>query len=497
MNTILSSNIRIASKLLQDFSITSTDLSNACLKRANDTKKFNAFITITKSEADHQAQESSQRYQNGKQLSELDGITIAMKDNFCTANIRTTCASKMLENFIPAYNATVYEKLRQSGAVLIGKCNLDQFAMGSGTVDSLYGPTKNMWQFLNDDFYITGGSSGGCAVAVATGACFAAVGSDSGGSTRNPASYCGLVGLKPTYGLVSRLGLIPLVNSMDVPGILTRCVDDCVSVLNAVAGPDPKDSTCFARPYKKISLPSGDKLSIKGLKVGIPVEYYCNDMGDEVLHTWNEVAQLLEDNGAIVKEISLPNTEYSIVCYSILNQCEVASNMARYDGIEFGYRAHENASTEKLYASSRSVGFNEVVRNRILAGNYFLLNRNYDKYFNQALKVRRLIVNDFDKAWEEVQVLLTPTTLTTAPKYKDFIRKTNRDQTAIQDFCTQPANMSGVPAVTIPIKLSTDGMPLSLQIIGRNLSEPMILALAKFIESNVNFPQYLKITDNK
>lgn len=173
MNTILSSNIRIASKLLQDFSITSTDLSNACLKRANDTKKFNAFITITKSEADHQAQESSQRYQNGKQLSELDGITIAMKDNFCTANIRTTCASKMLENFIPAYNATVYEKLRQSGAVLIGKCNLDQFAMGSGTVDSLYGPTKNMWQFLNDDFYITGGSSGGCAVAVATGACFA------------------------------------------------------------------------------------------------------------------------------------------------------------------------------------------------------------------------------------------------------------------------------------------------------------------------------------
>ncbi|KAK5646434.1 hypothetical protein RI129_004898 [Pyrocoelia pectoralis] len=292
-------------------------------------------------------------------------------------------------------------------------------------------------------FILREGSSGGCAIAVSTGACFAAIGSDTGGSTRNPASYCGLVGLKPTYGLASRLGLIPLVNSMDVPGILTRYVDDCVAVLNVIAGHDPRDSTTLAKPYKKIILPPANKLSIKGLKVGIPVEYYSTHLSEEVWCAWQEVAELLEDHGAEIKEISMPNTEYSIVCYSILNQCEVASNLARYDGIEFGFRANVNLSTEKLYATSRSLGFNDIVRNRILTGNYFLLNKNYETYFNQALKVRRLILNDFDKAWEEVQVLLTPTTLTTAPKYNDFKNKTNRDQCAFQDYCTQPANMAG------------------------------------------------------
>lgn len=235
--------------------------------------KYNAFITLTESEAKWQANESNNRHRDKKSLSEIDGIPIAIKDNFCTANIRTTCASKMLENFTPKYNATVYEKLKNAGAVLIGKTNLDQFAMGSGTVDSIYGPTRNIWGSSDDssDFFITGGSSGGSATAVATATCYAfviyilyifqsyrlelyysAIGSDTGGSTRNPASYCGLVGLKPTYGLLSRLGLIPLVNSMDVPGILTRTVDDCVSVLNAIAGYDPKDSTSLIRPYRKI-----------------------------------------------------------------------------------------------------------------------------------------------------------------------------------------------------------------------------------------------------
>lgn len=443
MDKILSSSLRIASRLLQDNSITATDLTEACLRRAKEIEKYNAFITLTKNEAEHLSKESTQRYKNRKYLSDLDGITIAVKDNFCTANIKTTCASKMLEHFIPTYNATVYDKLIQAGAVIVGKCNLDQFAMGSGTVDSIYGPTKNVWGFKDDDFYIAGGSSGGCAIAVSTGACFAAIGSDTGGSTRNPASYCGVVGLKPTYGLASRLGLIPLVNSMDVPGILTRYVDDCVAVLNVIAGHDPKDSTTLTKPYRKITLPPANKLSIKGLKVGIPVEYYSPHLSEEVWCAWEEVVELLEDHGAEIKEISMPNTEYSIVCYSILNQCEVASNLARYDGIEFGFRADVNLSTEKLYATSRSLGFNDIVRNRILTGNYFLLNKNYETYFNQALKVRRLILNDFDKAWEEVQVLLTPTTLTTAPKYNDFKNKTNRDQCAFQDYCTQPANMAG------------------------------------------------------
>uniref|UniRef100_A0A1Y1KY80 Glutamyl-tRNA(Gln) amidotransferase subunit A, mitochondrial n=1 Tax=Photinus pyralis TaxID=7054 RepID=A0A1Y1KY80_PHOPY len=443
MERILSSSLRIANRLLQDNSITATELTEACLKRAKQTTKYNAFITLTRNEAKNLSEASTQRYREQKPLSEMDGITIAMKDNFCTKNIKTTCASKMLENFTPTYSATVYDRLIGAGAVMIGKCNLDQFAMGSGTIDSIYGPTKNVWGFEDEDFYIAGGSSGGCAIAVSTGACFAAIGSDTGGSTRNPASYCGLVGLKPTYGLVSRLGLIPLVNSMDVPGILTRYVDDCVTVLNVIAGHDPKDSTTLTKPYRKISLPSANKLGVKGLRVGLPVEYYSSNLDEEVLEVWEEMAQLLEDHGADVREISMPNTEHSIVCYSILNQCEVASNMARYDGIEFGFRADINTSTEQLYATSRSLGFNDIVRNRILTGNYFLLNRNYEAYFNQALKVRRLILNDFDKAWEDVQVLLTPTTLTTAPKYTEFQNKTNRDQCAFQDYCTQPANMAG------------------------------------------------------
>ncbi|KAK9746816.1 Amidase [Popillia japonica] len=496
MDRILSLNMHLVNKLLQDNVISSTELIRACLERAKNIKKYNPFITIIDNVAIKQAEASTDRYNKRKALSELDGLPIAIKDNFCTENIKTTCASKMLENFIPKYNATPYANLKSAGAILVGKTNLDQFAMGSGTVDSIYGPTKNIWGYSDNynDFFITGGSSGGSAIAVATGTCYAAIGSDTGGSTRNPASYCGLVGLKPTYGLVSRLGLIPLVNSMDVPGILTRTVDDCVSVLNIVSGYDSKDSTSLMRQHRKIRLPPANKMSIKGLKIGIPIEYHCEYLSADVLDVWDEVANLLEESGAIVKEVSLPNTEYSIVCYSILNQCEVASNMARYDGIEFGFRADENSSTEKLYATTRSLGFNEVVRNRILTGNYFLLTRNYEKYFNQALKVRRLISNDFDNIWDKVQLLLTPTTLSTAPLYSDFIKKTNRDQCAVQDYCTQPANMAGIPAVSIPIKLSKTGMPISLQLLGRNLSEPMLLAVAKFIEYLVEFkhnPKYI------
>ncbi|CAH0557025.1 unnamed protein product [Brassicogethes aeneus] len=492
MEKVLHSNIRTAARLLLEKHIKSTDLLKTSFIKAKNLKKYNAFITLTENEGTSQAENSLQRFQLDKPKSELDGIPIAIKDNFCTNNIKTTCASKMLENFVPAYNATVYERLQDSGACLVGKTNLDQFAMGAGTVDSIYGPTKNIWGYKegSEEFYISGGSSGGSAIAVSSGACFGAIGSDTGGSTRNPASYCGLVGLKPTYGLVSRHGLIPLVNSMDVPGILTRTVDDCVSILNAVAGFDEKDSTSLTKPYNKIRLPPFNKLGVQGLRVGIPIEYHSEFLRDEVYDTWNEIANILEKYGAKIKQVSLRHTEFSIVCYSILNQCEVASNMARYDGIEFGLRADNHSSTEKLFATSRSLGFNEVVRNRILTGNYFLLTRNYEKYFNQALKVRRLISNDFDNVWEDVQVLLTPTTLSTAPLYKEFIQKTNRDQCALQDYCTQPANMAGIPAVSIPIKLSKNGLPLSLQVMGKNLSEPMILALAKFIEGIVEFKHF-------
>ncbi|XP_050500257.1 glutamyl-tRNA(Gln) amidotransferase subunit A, mitochondrial [Diabrotica virgifera virgifera] len=490
MDKLLHTNIKTVSRLLFDGAVKPTELLNLALKKIEETKHLNAFISVTSEQAKLQANESERRHKEKKPLSELDGVVIAVKDNFCTEGINTTCASNMLENFVPSYNATVCQRLFNAGAILIGKTNLDQFAMGSATIDSIHGSTKNIWKLTNDDFYIAGGSSGGSAVAVAAGTCFAALGSDTGGSTRNPASYCGIVGLKPTYGLVSRVGLIPLVNSMDVPGILTRTVDDAVSVLNVIAGYDEKDSTSLTRPYRKIRLPPASKMSIKGLKIGIPVEYNSEHVCDEVLDTWNELAVMLQNEGAVIKEVSMPNTEYSVVCYHILNRCEVASNMARYDGIEYGYRANEESSTEKLYATTRKMGFNDVVKNRILSGNYFLLSRNYDKYFNQALKTRRLISNDFHNVWDEVSLLLTPTTLTEAPSYKNYVKNYDPYKSAFEDFCTQAANMAGVPAVSIPIKLSKNGLPLSLQLMGRNLSEPMLLAVAKYIENLVKFPHF-------
>ena len=391
----------------------------------------------------------------------------------------------MLKDFVPPYNATVYQRLADAGAILVGKTNMDEFGMGSGSVDSIFGATKNVWSKDLDNPTIAGGSSGGSAVAVASGFCSAGLGSDTGGSTRNPASYCGVIGFKPTYGLLSRHGLIPLVNSMDVPGIITRTVEDCVEIFNTIAGPDNFDSTTVKTPFKPVSLPP--EISIKGIKVGIPREYHCDGLSSEVHDIWIKIADVLEENGAEVSEISMPHTSSSIFVYSILNQCEVSSNMSRYDGIEFGHRADEDRSTEHLYAKTRAEGFNGVVKNRILTGNYFLLRKNYENHFLKALQVRRLISEDFVKAFSSVDLLLTPTTLSDAPLLKDFTQNNNRDQCAVQDFCTQPANMAGVPALSIPIKLSSKNLPLSLQLMGPNFSERNLFKVAKFIESSVDF----------
>lgn len=302
-----------------------------------------------------------------------------------------------------------------------------------------------------------------------------------------------MVGLKPTYGLVSRHGLIPLVNSMDVPGIFTRTVSDCVDILNVIAGPDPFDSTMIEKSYKLINIPEPDKIDLTKVRIGIPKEYHCEGLSAEVLETWRKIADILEVEGARVKQVSMPNTASSIIVYSILNQCEVASNMARYDGIEYGHRADDDHSTEELYAKTRAEGFNSVVKNRILSGNYFLLRENYDKYFEKALRVRRLIADDFKNVFikcseeERVDILLTPTTLTDAPLYKDFASVSNRDQCAVQDFCTQPANMAGIPAISIPIRLSQRGLPIGIQLMSNTLNEELLLSVARWIESQVNF----------
>ncbi|XP_015521549.1 glutamyl-tRNA(Gln) amidotransferase subunit A, mitochondrial [Neodiprion lecontei] len=511
MNKILSRPIKQVSNKLNAGELKPSEICRAAVKLANASKPLNAYICVTGGSAELQAQESDARYAESQPLGTLDGIPIAIKDNFCTSGTATTCASLMLANFVPEYDATVYSRLKNVGAVLIGKTNLDQFAMGSGTIDSYFGPTKNLWKstFMNnyfchpssesetsnketsdvpDNWHIAGGSSGGSAIAVATGSCYAALGSDTGGSTRNPASYCGLVGLKPTYGLVSRHGLIPLVNSMDVPGIITRKIDDAVLVLNAIAGPDDFDSTMLKKEFTPIELPECP--SVDGLRIGIPKQYKPPGLNVEVEKCLLDVSKHLEEGGAKIVPVSMPHTEHSIVCYSVLNQCEVASNMARYDGIEFGLRVDQNESTEQLYAETRCKGFNEVVRSRILTGNYFLLAENYENYFVRAMKVRRLIYEDFEKVWNsDIDLLLTPTTLTDAPRYREFISMDNQTQCSIQDVCTQPANMAGVPAVSFPVRLSSNGLPLSLQLMAPVLHEQQMLTTAKWIEQVLQFPE--------
>ncbi|KAM4693622.1 glutamyl-tRNA(Gln) amidotransferase subunit A, mitochondrial isoform 1-T1 [Discoglossus pictus] len=499
---MLGLSLREAAAALRLGQVSPTELCQKCLSHIKETSFLNAYITVTEEVALKQAAEADQRFSRGQPLGELDGIPIAIKDNFSTDGIETTCASRMLKGYVPPYNATVVQKFLDQGAVLMGKTNLDEFAMGSGTTDSIFGPVKNPWSYskhyrekraarkiVTDDsshWVITGGSSGGSAAALSAGTCYVAIGSDTGGSTRNPASHCGVVGLKPTYGLVSRHGLIPLVNSMDVPGILTRCVDDAATVLGVLGGHDPLDSTTVSKPFKPFQLP--DTIDVRKLCIGIPKEYHAPGLSAETLSLWSKAADMFEDAGAKVVEVSLPHTPYSIVCYHVLCTAEVASNMARFDGLEYGHRSDIDDSTEAMYAATRRQGFNDVVRGRILSGNFFLLKQNYERYFLKAQKVRRLIANDFVKVFSSgVHMLLSPTTLGDPATYLEFIQEDNRTRSAQEDVFTQCANMAGLPAVTVPAGLSSQGLPLGLQFIGHSFSEQHLLTVAKWFEKQNDF----------
>ncbi|XP_040522742.1 glutamyl-tRNA(Gln) amidotransferase subunit A, mitochondrial isoform X2 [Gallus gallus] len=441
---MLRASLRQISAALKEGQITPTELCQRCLALVRSTQFLNAYITVAEETALKQAEESEKRYQRGQPLGELDGIPIAVKDNFNTAGIETTCASNMLKGYISPYNATVVQKLLDQGAVLLGKTNLDEFAMG-------------------------------------------ALGSDTGGSTRNPAAHCGVVGLKPTYGLISRHGLIPLVNSMDVPGILTRCVDDAAVVLGSLAGHDPKDSTTVQDIFQPFALPT--LTDVSKLSIGIPKEYHVPGLSSEILAVWSKAADLFKNAGAKVVEVSLPHTHYSIVCYHVLCTAEVASNMARFDGLEYGHRSDMNKSTESMYAATRREGFSDVVRGRILSGNYFLLKQNYEDYFVKAQKVRRLIANDFVKVFGSgIDILLTPITLSDAVPYVEFIKEDNRTRSTQDDILTQAANMAGLPAVNVPTALSERGLPIGLQFIGRSFQEKQLLTVAKWFEKQVQFP---------
>ncbi|KAI4883026.1 hypothetical protein NFI96_012492 [Prochilodus magdalenae] len=496
---MLSLSIREVSAALREGKLSATELCRRCLNRIKKTGYLNAYITVTEDLAMKQAEEAERRLLSGKPLGPLDGIPFSVKDNFCTESVETTCASHMLKGYIPPFSATVVQKLLDQGAVLVGKTNLDEFAMGSGSTDSVFGPVRNPWSYTvpyreqnreqepDSDWVISGGSSGGSAAAVASLSSFLALGSDTGGSTRNPGSLCGVVALKPTYGLLSRHGLIPLVNSMDVPGIMTRSVHDAATVLGILQGRDEKDSTTVQSRDSPANFP-GD-FDVRDICVGVPKEYHAPGLSAETLAQWGRVAGLFERAGARVKEVSLPHTQHSIVCYHVLCCCEVASNMARFDGLQYGHRSGVDSSTEALYATTRHEGFNNVVRRRILSGNYFLLKQNYDRYFVKAQQMRRLIAEDFRHVFQSgVDVLLTPTTLSDAARYSDFIQEDNRTRSAQEDIFTQPVNMAGLPAVTVPTALSSRGLPIGLQLIGQSFQDMKLLTVANWMEQQLDFP---------
>ncbi|XP_020775358.1 glutamyl-tRNA(Gln) amidotransferase subunit A, mitochondrial [Boleophthalmus pectinirostris] len=496
--TMLSVTIKEASLALREGKISPVELCRKCLNRIKKTQHINAYISVTEEQALTRAQEAESRLVKGSPKGLLDGIPFAVKDNFSTQNIKTTCASKMLKDYTPPFNATVVQKLLDQGAVLLGKTNMDEFAMGSGSTDGTFGPVRNPWGYAapyrentgldpDSDWVVTGGSSGGSAAAVASLTSYLALGSDTGGSTRNPGALCGVVALKPTYGLLSRHGLIPLVNSMDVPGIMTRSVGDAALVLDALQGVDVKDSTTIL-PQSSLA-PFPEDFDVSTLRVGIPKEYHAPGLSKETVEQWSRVADMFERAGARVEQVSLPHTQYSIVCYHVLCCAEVASNMARFDGLEYGHRSEMDSSTETMYATSRHEGFNDVVRGRILSGNYFLLKQSYEHYFLKAQKVRRLITEDFKHVFNSgVDVLLTPTTLSDATRYSDFTQEDNRTRSLQEDVFTQPVNMAGLPAVSIPIALSRRGLPIGLQLIAPALQDKRLLSVAQWIEQRVAFP---------
>jgi len=447
-----------------------------------EAKPLNAYITPTPEHALAMADAADERLALGQALP-LDGIPIAIKDLFCTKDILTTAGSHILDGFHPPYESTVTEKLWQAGAVMLGKTNLDEFAMGSSNTTSWYGPVENPWRKPGDNRpLVPGGSSGGSAAAIAARAALAATGTDTGGSIRQPASFCGIVGLKPTYGRCSRRGVVAYASSLDHPGPMGRTVRDVAIMLGAMAGHDPRDSTSAPVPvpdYEK-ALDGG----IRGLRVGIPREYRVDGMPDEIEALWQQGVEWLRESGAEPVEISLPMTKYALPAYYIIALAEASSNLARYDGVRFGLRV-DGDSLEEMYELTRAAGFGAEVRRRVLIGTYVLSAGYYDAYYLKAQRVRTLIARDFARAFERVDCILTPTSPSTAFAIGE--KSGDPIEMYLNDVFTVPANLAGVPAISVPAGLSGDGLPLGLQIIGRAFDEETVLRAAEVVERAAQF----------
>jgi len=440
----------------------------------------NAFITVTPEEALASAAEADSRIARGE-MDLLTGIPIALKDIFLTKGVRTTCASRILENFVPPYDATSWLKLKERGAVLVGKLNQDEFAMGSSCESSAFGPSRNPW---NTEF-TPGGSSGGSAACIAARQATATLGTDTGGSIRQPAAHCGCVGLKPTYGRVSRYGVIAYASSLDQVGPVTRDVRDAAIMLGAIAGHDPMDSTSVNRPVPDYTRSLTGE--VKGLKVGLPKEYFIDGLDPEVQQAMELAIETYRGMGAEFVEISLPHTDYAVACYYLIATAEASSNLARYDGVRFGHRCQDPQGLLEMYRRSRAEGFGTEVKRRIMLGTYALSSGYYDAYYLKAQKVRTLIMQDFLKAFESVDVILTPVTPT--PAFRLGEKCNDPLQMYLSDIFTIPTNLAGTCGISVPAGMSSDGLPIGLQLIGRPFGEEEIIRAAHAFEQATTWHQ--------
>lgn len=472
MNDLLKMSLTECVEALKNKKVSSVELTKACLERIEENKALNDFITVCKDSALKAAAESDERLKQGKG-GLLEGVPIAVKDNISTKGIRTTCASKFLDNYIPPFDASVVEALKREGAVIVGKTNMDEFAMGSGNENSAYGPVKN----FRDNSRVPGGSSGGSANCVAASEVFAALGSDTGGSIRQPASYCGVVGLKPTYSIVSRYGLVAFASSLDQIGPLTRTVKDAAYMLDVLAFKDKKDSTSSERTEKSYSDYSTD---VRGKKIGLAKEFFSDALDNAVREKITDTIKNLEKQGAEIVDVSIKSFPAALATYYVLSSAEAASNLARFDGVKYGVRA-DCDDIYSLYYNSRTQGFGSEVKRRIMTGNYVLSSGYYDAYYLKASKIRTLIKQDFEKAFEKCDVLACPTAPTTA--FKIGRKETDSTKVYLEDIYTVPVNIAGLPAISVPCAKDCDGMPVGIQFIGKAFDEKKLFTFASAVEN--------------
>ena len=462
-------------KKIKEKEISVREALDAVFAQIDQTEgRYHAYVTLDKEGAYKQADVVQEKIDKGELTGALAGVPVAIKDNMCTKGLLTTCSSKILENYVPTYTASAVQNLTDAGCVIIGKTNMDEFAMGSTTETSAYGVTKNPWDLDK----VPGGSSGGSAAAVAANECFMALGSDTGGSIRQPASYCGVTGIKPTYGTVSRYGLIAYGSSLDQIGPLAKDVTDCATLLEAIASHDEKDSTSVR--LESYDFTSALKDDVKGMKIGIPKDYFGEGLDEEVKEAVLAAAKTLEEKGAIVEEFDLGLVEYAIPAYYVIAAAEASSNLSRFDGVKYGYRAKDYEGLHNMYKKTRSEGFGAEVKRRIMLGSFVLSSGYYDAYYLKALRTKALIKKEFDKAFEKYDVILGPVAPTTAPKLGDSL--SDPIKMYLGDIYTISVNLAGLPGISLPCGKDKNGMPIGLQLIGDCFNEKKIIQAAYTFE---------------